>query len=96
MTPKKGMTTNFLSPMSFTVVVGSRIRDPGWVKIRIRDKHPRSATLVGGQHFGRRRHKIGLLQYNLSTQSGIEMLRYLTAEMTDVGMPIPSYADYDE
>ncbi len=22
------------------------IRDPGWVKIRIRDKHPGSATLV--------------------------------------------------
>jgi hypothetical protein len=22
-----------------------RIRDPGWVKIRIRDKHPGSATL---------------------------------------------------
>jgi hypothetical protein len=26
---------------------GSEIRDPGWVKIRIRDKHPGSATLVG-------------------------------------------------
>jgi hypothetical protein len=25
---------------------GSEIRDPGWVKIRIRDKHPGSATLV--------------------------------------------------
>jgi hypothetical protein len=24
----------------------SEIRDPGWVKIRIRDKHPGSATLV--------------------------------------------------
>jgi hypothetical protein len=24
---------------------GSEIRDPGWVKIRIRDKHPGSATL---------------------------------------------------
>jgi hypothetical protein len=24
---------------------GSEIRDPGWVKIRIRDKHPVSATL---------------------------------------------------
>jgi hypothetical protein len=22
------------------------IQDPGWVKIRIRDKHPRSATLL--------------------------------------------------
>ncbi len=25
---------------------GSEIRDPGWVKIRIRDKHPGSATLI--------------------------------------------------
>jgi hypothetical protein len=24
---------------------GSQIRDPGWVKIRIQDKHPGSATL---------------------------------------------------
>ena len=27
---------------------GSEIRDPGWVKIRIRDKHPGSATLTTG------------------------------------------------
>jgi hypothetical protein len=27
----------FFSPLSFVAVVGSRIRDPGWVKIRIRD-----------------------------------------------------------
>jgi hypothetical protein len=25
---------------------GSEIRDPGWEKTRIRDKHPGSATLV--------------------------------------------------
>jgi hypothetical protein len=50
---KKGMTTNFFSPMSFIAVFGSGIRDPGWVKIRIgdlgsriRDKHPGSATLL--------------------------------------------------
>ncbi len=42
---KKGMTTNFFSPLSFVTVFGSEIRDPGWVKIRIRDKHPGSATL---------------------------------------------------
>ncbi len=48
----KGMTTNFFSPLSFHAVLvfldpGSEIRipDPGWVKIRIRDKHPGSATL---------------------------------------------------
>jgi hypothetical protein len=27
---------------------GSEIRDPGWEKIRIRDKHPGSATLQSG------------------------------------------------
>ncbi len=42
---KKGMTTNFFSPLSFVTVFGSEIRDPEWVKIRIRDKHPGSATL---------------------------------------------------
>jgi hypothetical protein len=42
---KKGMTTNFFSPLSFVAVFGSVIRDPGWLKIRIRDKHPGSATL---------------------------------------------------
>jgi hypothetical protein len=40
------MTTNFFSPLSFVAVFGSGIRDPGWVKIRIRDIHPGSATLV--------------------------------------------------
>jgi hypothetical protein len=40
------MTTNFFSPLSFVAVFGSEIRDPGWVKIRIRDKHPGSATLI--------------------------------------------------
>jgi hypothetical protein len=33
------------SPLSFVAVFGSGIRDPGWLKIRIRDKHPGSATL---------------------------------------------------
>ncbi len=45
------MTTNFFSPLSFVAVFVSGIRDqgfqdPGWVKTRIRDKHPGSATLV--------------------------------------------------
>jgi hypothetical protein len=31
------MTTNFISPLSFVAVFGSGIRDPVWVKIRIRD-----------------------------------------------------------
>jgi hypothetical protein len=42
---KEGRTTNYFSPLSFVAVFGSEIRDPGWTKIRIRDKHPGSATL---------------------------------------------------
>jgi hypothetical protein len=42
---KKGMTSNFFSPLSFFAVFGSEIRDPGWIKIRIRNKHPGSTTL---------------------------------------------------
>jgi hypothetical protein len=46
---KKGRTTIF-SPFSFVAVVGCwirdpRFRDPGWIKTRVRDKHPGSATL---------------------------------------------------
>jgi hypothetical protein len=44
---------DFFSPLSFVAIFGSGIRDPGtgnrdpgWVKIRIRDKHPGSATLI--------------------------------------------------
>jgi hypothetical protein len=33
---KNGLTKNFFSPLSFVAVFGSGIRDPGWVKIRIR------------------------------------------------------------
>jgi hypothetical protein len=33
---KKGRKT----PFSFVAVVGSGIRDPGWIKIRIRDNIP--------------------------------------------------------
>ncbi len=52
------MKTNFFSSLSFVDVFGSwirdpgsEIRDPGWVKIRIRDKHPVSATLLPSQYF---------------------------------------------
>jgi hypothetical protein len=31
------MTTKKISPLSFVAVFISEIRDPGWVKIRIRD-----------------------------------------------------------
>ncbi len=50
---KKGLTKKIFSPLSLVTVFGSGIRDPGseiwdpgWVKIRIRDKHPGSATLL--------------------------------------------------
>jgi hypothetical protein len=44
---KKGMRTDFFHPSLLMLILdpGSKIRDPGWVKIRIRDKHPGSATL---------------------------------------------------
>jgi hypothetical protein len=42
----KRYDNNFFSPLSFVPVFGSEIRDPGWVKIRIRDKHTGSAPLL--------------------------------------------------
>ncbi len=41
------MTTNFFDPSLLLLFLdpGSEIRDPEWLKIRIRDKHPGSATL---------------------------------------------------
>ncbi len=49
----KGMTTNFFHPSLLLLFLDPRsgIRDPGWVKIRIRDKHPGSATLGRGVRF---------------------------------------------
>jgi hypothetical protein len=41
------MATNFFTPF-FSCCIW--IRDPGWVKIRIQDKHPGSATLVATMH----------------------------------------------
>ena len=40
--------TNFFTPSLLLLFLdpGSEIPDPGWVKIRIRDKHPGSVTLV--------------------------------------------------
>ncbi len=40
----KDKTTNFF-PYFSVAVVGSEIQDPRWIKIRIRDQHPGSATL---------------------------------------------------
>jgi hypothetical protein len=43
----KKFDNKFFSPLSFVDV----FLDPGWVKIRIRDKHPGSATLEKGLTF---------------------------------------------
>jgi hypothetical protein len=55
---KKGMKTNFFSPLSFVAVFGSgirdpgyEIRDPGWVKIRIRDSGPTSRIRNTGSNY---------------------------------------------
>jgi hypothetical protein len=45
-TKKKVRQKNFILPSSFVIVLVSEIRDLGWVKIRIRNKHPGSATLL--------------------------------------------------
>jgi hypothetical protein len=47
MATKKGMKTNFFHPSLLLLFLdpGSEIWDQGWVKIRIRDKHPGSAIL---------------------------------------------------
>jgi hypothetical protein len=45
MAPKKRYDNYFFSPISVVAVFGSEIRDPEWVKIRIRDKHPGSVTV---------------------------------------------------
>ncbi len=47
---KKGKTTNFFA---FLFCCCCWIRDPGWIKIRIREKHPRSATQVFPDLHGR-------------------------------------------
>jgi hypothetical protein len=47
--PKKGMATNYFSPLSVVAVFGSGIRDPGWVKIRIRD--PRYTSRIRNTAF---------------------------------------------
>ncbi len=46
---EKSVIKNFFSSLSFVAIFASGIRDPGWVKIRIRDKHPGSATLLTWQ-----------------------------------------------
>jgi hypothetical protein len=61
---KQGLTTNFFHPSLLLLFLdpgseiqdpGSEIRDPEWLKIRIRDKHPGSATQFhSSQIFGRK------------------------------------------
>ncbi len=39
------------SLLLLSLYTGSDVRDPGWTKIRFRDKHPGSATLLGPTDF---------------------------------------------
>ncbi len=52
---KKDLTIIFFTPLFCCCIwildPRSGIRDPGWIKIRIRDKHPGSATLVSIYNF---------------------------------------------
>ncbi len=66
--------------MSFIAVFGSGIRDPGWVKIRIRDKHPVSATL---------NNKIKRPQIWLNAEFGISRSESRIRIRTDLEMPEP-------
>jgi hypothetical protein len=45
---KNARTKKFSTYFFFGAVVRSEIREPGRIKLRIRDKHPGSATLVVG------------------------------------------------
>jgi hypothetical protein len=47
---KNGRTKKFFPPSYFSAVVVSGIRDPGGIKIRIRDKHTGSATLIASAY----------------------------------------------
>ncbi len=62
------MTTNFFHLSLLLLFFGSGfgIRDPGWVKIKIRDKHLGFATLPPGR---------------LSNLTVLERLSYLTAQL---------------
>jgi hypothetical protein len=48
---QKKVRQNFFPHISFVAVVGFGIRDPGWIKISIQDKHSGSATLLLRDHY---------------------------------------------
>ncbi len=72
---KKGMT-NFFTTLFFCCFW---IRDPGWVKTRIRDKHPESATLYFCEHsdifFGKNYFNLQKF-YRFSCQNDQIRIRY--------------------
>jgi hypothetical protein len=63
------MSTIFFHPSLLLLLLdpGSEIRDPGWVKIRIRDKHPGSATLNN--------NKVGRKAYPADLEESLLLLR---------------------
>jgi hypothetical protein len=82
---KNGRTKKFPPPLLVMLDTGSEIRDPGWIKIRIRNKHPGSATLA--RLFGNRSG----LPLNRVVPIGqcIRLLipyRKLSARVSDVGL----------
>jgi hypothetical protein len=72
---KKKVELKFFSPLSFVAVFGSGIRDPGSAirdpqsgmdKIRIRDKHPGSATLLSWELYRVMKEVRGVVGHHLN------------------------------
>jgi hypothetical protein len=72
------MTKNFFHPSLLLLFLGpgSEIRDPGWIKIKIRDKHPGSATLAI------RLRKLS--EYRTNKATGLQLLDH----KSNIGLPI--------
>jgi hypothetical protein len=76
------MTTNFFHSSLLLLFLdpGSEIRDPGWVKIWIRDKHPGSATLIS----------------RMSCELGLDLLQSYLRELPSPLFGEGLYADWLE
>ncbi len=65
MATKKSRTTNYFPPLLLLL-----LKDPGWKKIRIRDKHPGSTTL--GLHSLQCCIAVTILELNPETIANLE------------------------